>query len=85
MEVDVQTLDRPCDAVSARFCKRKGTSHKWCKNYVNDDEEEHTVVAPWIIIAGVAAFLLLVIILLVAYYIFTQKPVVGEDVNYTKL
>jgi len=84
MEVNVNTLDRPCDAVSQRFCKRKGTSHKWCKDYV-DDDEEHTSVAPWIIVAGVAGVLFVIIILIVAYFMFTQKPVVGEDINYTKL
>jgi len=84
MEVDVKTLDRPCDKVSKRFCKRKGTSHKWCKDFV-DDEEQGTSVPPWTIVGGVAGVLILVVILLVAYNWFSQKPVVGEDVNYTKL
>jgi len=83
MEVDVSTLDRPCDQVSTRFCKRKGTSHKWCKNFV--DEEQGTSVPPWTIVGAVAGVLILVVILLLAYNMFTQKPVVGEDVNYSKL
>lgn len=85
MDVDISTMDRDCDAVTARFCHRKkGTHHKWCTGYEENDDEDQT--SPWFIIVGVVGFILVVVVALVVYHLLANKQTpVGDEREYNRL